>query len=112
MDTENDRACIERCNSKDVANYGLTTAGIYYVLPDFVKEYSKISPLHVDRPDLPQLYLWQEYDTWPQFPELRKFLKFWRTKIEGPLHSVTVAHARLIAPKELRADGNRLIALN
>jgi uncharacterized protein Usg len=28
------------------------------------------------------------------------FLEFWKREIEGPLHSVTVAHARLIKPAE------------
>ena len=40
------------------------------------------------------------------FPHLNKFLNFWLEKLEGPLHSVTVAHARLIKPAEIRAiDG-------
>ena len=35
-----------------------------------------------------------------------KFLNFWLETLEGPLHSVTVAHARLIRPAEIRAiDG-------
>jgi uncharacterized protein Usg len=37
------------------------------------------------------------------FPHLNKFLNFWLEKLEGPLHSVTVAHARLIKPAEIRA---------
>jgi uncharacterized protein Usg len=42
----------------------------------------------------------------PAFLELNKFLNFWLEKLEGPLHSVTVAHARLIKPAEIRAiDG-------
>ena len=40
-------------------------------------------------------------DLFPQFPTLRKFLAFWEEKLEGPLHSVTVAHQRLIHPAEL-----------
>jgi len=27
---------------------------------------------------------------------LHRFLEFWQAKLEGPLHSVTVAHSRLI----------------
>ena len=34
----------------------------------------------------------------PKFPVLNKFLNFWLEKLEGPLHSITVAHARLIKP--------------
>ena len=35
-------------------------------------------------------------------PELQKFLEFWQAKLEGPLHSVEVAHSRLIKPCELK----------
>ena len=38
----------------------------------------------------------------PHFPVLRGFLGFWQRQLEGPLHSVTVAHARLIKPAEIR----------
>jgi len=69
--------------------YGLTTAQIIYHLPD--------------NHDLLQEFLWQKYDLFPNFPELAKFLAFWEAKIEGPLHSVTVAHARLIRPTEISA---------
>jgi uncharacterized protein Usg len=67
--------------------FGLTTARIIYRLPD--------------NPLLLQDYVWQEYDLFPQFPTLRKFLAFWEEQLEGPLHSVTVAHQRLIRPVEL-----------
>jgi uncharacterized protein Usg len=77
---------------KQVAGYGLTTAHILYRRPD--------------HPWLLQTYVWQDYDLWPKFPVLQQFLEFWRTSLEGPLHSVTVAHSRLIKPAELRAiDG-------
>jgi uncharacterized protein Usg len=39
----------------------------------------------------------------PEFPQLHKFLAFWQKSLEGPLHSVTVAHSRLIKPAELKA---------
>ena len=59
-----------------------------------------------DHPWLLQTYVWQDYDLCPNFPALNKFLNFWLEKLEGPLHSVTVAHARLIKPAEIRAiDG-------
>lgn len=77
---------------KQVEGYGLTTAKILYRLPDY--------------PRLLQTYVWQNYDLFPQFPELSKFLDFWKRELEGPLFSVTVAHSRLIKPSELRAvDG-------
>jgi uncharacterized protein Usg len=74
---------------KQLAGYGLTTAQIFYRMPD--------------HPALLQTYLWQHYDLCPHFPELNRFLEFWTRELEGPLHSVTVAHARLIKPAELRA---------
>ena len=73
--------------------YGLTTARIIYHLPDHEA--------------LLQDFLWQHYDVFPQFPSLRKFLSFWETRIEGRLHSITVAHACLIHPVELQAIGGR-----
>lgn len=77
---------------KQVDGYGLTTAEILYRRPDH----------HW----LLQTYVWQNYDLFPDFPELNKFLEFWRDKLEGPLHSVTVAHSRLIKPSEFKSvDG-------
>src|SRR5437868_15228223 len=74
---------------KQVEGYGLTTAHILYRLPD--------------HPCQLQTYVWQDYDLCPNFPVLNKFLGFWLRTLEGPLHSVTVAHARLIRPTEIRA---------
>jgi uncharacterized protein Usg len=53
-----------------------------------------------------ELFTIDFYDLCPAFPALNKFLNFWLETLEGPLHSVTVAHARLIKPAEIRAiDG-------
>jgi uncharacterized protein Usg len=42
----------------------------------------------------------------PKFPELQRFLTFWREKLDGPLHSVRVALCKLIKRVELKAiDG-------
>lgn len=68
--------------------YGLTTAQILYRRPDH----------HW----LLQTYVWQAYDLFPEFPELQRFLQFWQEKLEGPLHSVQVAHCKLIKPAELK----------
>ena len=76
---------------RQLEGYGLTTAHILYRRPD--------------HPWLLQAYIWQEYDLCPEFPVLQKFLAFWQGKLEGPLHSVTVAHSRLIAPAEVRSIG-------
>jgi uncharacterized protein Usg len=77
---------------KKVLGYGLTTAQILYRMPD--------------HPSLLQTFVWQNYDLFPKFPALRDFLAFWQEKLDGPLHSVIVAHSRLIKPSEFRAvDG-------
>ena len=76
---------------RQLAGYGLTTAQIYYRRPD--------------HPWLLQSYVWQNYDLCPKFPELKRFLAFWEEKLEGPLHSVMVAHSKLVKPAELRAIG-------
>ena len=55
------------------------------------------------RPSLLQTYVWQDYDLCPKFPVLNRFLAFWLETLEGPLHSVTVAHSRLIRPAEIRS---------
>jgi uncharacterized protein Usg len=59
-----------------------------------------------DHPWLLQTYVWQNYDLYPDFPELQGFLEFWQKSLEGVLHSVTVAHSRLIKPAEIKlVDG-------
>ncbi|MDQ0395220.1 usg protein [Labrys monachus] len=73
---------------RQLEGYGLTTASIFYRLPD--------------HPSLLQNYVWQDYDLAPLFPELKKFLAFWREKLDGTLHSVAVSHSGLIGPSELR----------
>lgn len=60
----------------------LTTAQIYYHFPDY--------------PKILQEYLWQDYDLAPEYPALRNFLDFWEITIEGKLHSVYIAHKKLI----------------
>jgi uncharacterized protein Usg len=76
---------------RQLQGYGLTTARILYQRPDHRW--------------LLQSYVWQDYDMWPEFPQLQKFLTFWQDQLDGPLHSVTVAHARLIRPAEIRPIG-------
>ncbi len=76
---------------RQLEGYGLTTAKILYRRPD--------------HPWLLQTYIWQEYDLCPKFPVLQKFLAFWENSLDGPLHSVTVAHSKLIKPAEMRAIG-------
>lgn len=69
-------------------DWRLTTAEILYHMPD--------------HPAVLQAFIWQKHDLAPAFPELTRFLEFWRREIEGALHSVRVASASLIKPAELR----------
>lgn len=68
--------------------YGLTTAELYYRLPDYRS--------------VLQSYIWQDYDLAPDYPQLFAFIEFWQKNIEGPLHSVRFTHRKLIGPAEWR----------
>lgn len=82
---------------RQIEGYGLTTVQIHYYMPD--------------HPSLLQMFVMQQYDIAPRFPELDRFLGYWRREIEAVLHSVRVAHNRLIGPAEWRAvDG--IITIN
>jgi uncharacterized protein Usg len=75
-------------------DYRLTTAHIFYHLPD--------------HPKLLQEYIWQDLDLAPKFPVLMKFLKFWEKNLDGRLHSVKVAHTELIKPAEFRSVSGQI----
>jgi uncharacterized protein Usg len=93
-----DRVIAEASSAFELqlAGYGLTTARILYRMPD--------------HPALLQTYVWQDYDVAPKFPVLTRFIDFWRRELEGPLHSVEVAHQRLIGATEWkRVDGMFLL---
>lgn len=64
--------------------FRLTTAQIYYHLPD--------------HPRVLQEFIWQHYDLAPRFPKLHNFLDFWEHKIEGAIHSVYIAKREIISP--------------
>ncbi|WP_432349893.1 usg protein (plasmid) [Shinella yambaruensis] len=77
---------------RQLNGYGLTTAHILYRIPDFES--------------VLQTYVWQNYDLAPDFPEMHRFLDFWQSKLDGPLHSVRYTHRLLIGPNEWRrVDG-------
>lgn len=69
--------------------YGITTAEILYRMPD--------------HQSLLQSFIWQHYDLAPEFPEMKHFLKFWREKLDGPIHSVRFVHRQLISASDWRA---------
>lgn len=78
-----------------IGGYGLTTALILYRIPDHQR--------------LLQTFVWQEYDLAPRLPRLKGFLEFWKKELEGPIHSVTVAHSALVRPAEFRMVGSELV---
>ena len=72
---------------RQIEGFSLTTAEILYRLPD--------------HPKLLQTYIWQDYDLAPRFPNLIKFLDFWSHNLDGPLATIQVAQAGLVAPARL-----------
>lgn len=79
---------IDGAFRRQLEGYSLATAEIYYRMPD--------------ARGILQTFIWQEYDIAPQFPELRRFLDFWTRELDGPIHSVKLAHSSLIRPAEFR----------
>ncbi len=80
---------------RQLEGYSLATAEITYRMPDAL--------------DLLQTFVWQEYDLAPRFPRLRRFLDFWMRELDGPIHSVRLAHAKLIRPAEFRYVGSEFV---
>lgn len=81
---------------KMLRGYGLTTARIWYT--------------HPDAPDVinPNWLMWQTYDICPDFPELRKYLRWWQEELDGKPAIVQVAHWGLIRPAEFEFIGTEL----
>jgi uncharacterized protein Usg len=77
---------------KRLSGASLVTADILYWLPD--------------HPTVLQQFVWQTLDQAPRFPRVLHFLDYWVKHIEGTLHSVSLAHAGLVKPAEVRlVDG-------
>ena len=68
--------------------YGLTTAELYYRMPDYRNVLNS--------------FIWQEYDLAPDYPKLFQFIEFWQREIDGPLHSVRFCHRKMISPGQWR----------
>ena len=68
--------------------YGLTTAEVFYRMPDFRSVLNS--------------FVWQQYDLAPDYPRLFRFIEFWQERIEGPLHSVRFTHRRMLSSGEWR----------
>lgn len=71
-----------------VRDFRLTTAEILYHMPD--------------HPSLLQSFIWQQMDEAPEYPALHKFLDFWGRELDGKVHSVRIAPARLTRTSRLR----------
>ena len=71
-----------------LAGYQLSTAEILYWMPDF--------------PSVLQSFVWQQYDMPPEFPELHRFLNFWKKNIDATLHTVRVACAETMESPKVR----------
>ena len=70
FESETGHAMVSEDFRKQALGYGLTTAHILYRRPDHRW--------------LLQSYVWQNYDLFPQFPELRRFLAFWQESWMAP----------------------------
>ena len=79
---------------RQLEGWSLATAEILYRMPD--------------AQNVLQSFIWQKYDLAPKFPELRKFLDFWEKELDGPIHSVRLAHAQLLRPAEVKLVGSEI----
>jgi uncharacterized protein Usg len=71
-----------------VKGWRLVTADIAYHMPD--------------RPVLLQNFIWQEYDDVTRLIVLKRFLRFWEEKLDGPVHSVLIVCSGVIAPTRMQ----------
>ena len=81
----------ERANGEAIElqlkGYRLSTVEIVYHMPD--------------HPSLLQTFIWQYMDLAPDYPELNKFLDFWRKNLDGALHSVRVMSKDIIGDAKM-----------
>ena len=78
-----------------LAGYGLTTAEIFYRMPDY--------------PHVLNTFIWQKYDQAPDHPKLFEFVEFWQAEIEGLLHSVKYTHRKMLSPGKWRNQTGEFI---
>ncbi|NQV57146.1 MAG: protein usg [Rhodospirillales bacterium] len=86
------RRIPNRDMGKMLKGYCLTTAEVLYRIPDY--------------PTLLQSFIWQTLDLPPEYPTLLKFLNYWDSNLDGPIHSVTLASTNLIKPSSIRRVDN------
>ena len=68
--------------------YGLTTAEMFYYMPD--------------HPHVLNTFIWQDYDLKPYHEKLLNFIGFWQDELDGPLHSVRCVDRKLISAGQWR----------
>jgi len=66
-------------------NYTLVTVNVLYHLPDWE--------------GILQEFIWQTLDLSPQYPRVRRFLKFWRREIDAKIKEVHIAEVAKYDPK-------------
>jgi uncharacterized protein Usg len=69
----------------------MVNALIYYRMPD--------------HPSVLQSFFHQLYDYPPEYPSLRKFLRFWEERLDGPIHSVQISTSEIVRASEFRRVG-------
>lgn len=74
--------------------FRLTAAEILYTQPG--------------RPHLLERFVWQDYDRAPDYPELRRFLRFWSAHAAIDLHSVRVADLEEARPAAYVASSDAI----
>jgi uncharacterized protein Usg len=82
---------MDRSFVAQLDNYRITTAEIFYWMPDYQH--------------ILQSFIWQNLDVAPQFPKLAQFLAFWQDNIHARVHHVQVCNATLIKPATFRFPG-------
>ena len=75
--------------------YRLSTVEIVYHMPD--------------HPSVLQTFIWQYMDIAPDYPELHKFLDFWRKNLDGALHSVRVMSKDIVGPPRVGNVSHSLV---
>ena len=68
----------------------LTLAGVWLFSGDRQPDYGHVL----------NTFIWQDYDLAPDHPRLFEFIDFWKSEIDGPLHSVRFTHRKMISPGE------------
>lgn len=77
---------------KQLREYQLTRTESLYHMPD--------------HPGVLQTHLGQDLDMAPEYPVLKKFLRFWQTNLDGKPQLVNVATGRLVTPVRFPVNAN------